>query len=261
MRLLVSIIAGLLLATSAAAANRLDGVWKADPKATKYDARPEFLLLKDGVYECQACTPPIRLPADGKPHPTPDRDYADAMSVTVIDARTMRVASFKDGKMYAEFTRTLSDDGNTMTTVSRSSNNPTGEWKTSTSQLRRVGPAPAGSYAQSGYWLPVVSAQSRPADGGIVITLKVSPDGVTLRANDGSSYTAMFGGPAVTIDGDPGATVAVRRLSKTSFVEENFVKGRATGVNTFTLVGSKTMTIASRNVRSGYTDTFVLRRQ
>jgi hypothetical protein len=262
MKIPVAIVGGLLLVSSAHAASRLDGVWKADPKATKYDDRPEFLLLKDGIYECRACTPPIRLPADGQPHPTPDRDYADAMSVTVVDDRTMRVASYKDGKMYAEFTRTLSADGNVMTTVARSSNNPTGEWKTSTSQLKRVGPAPAGAYAQSGYWSPVITAASTPANGGIVITLKVGTDRITFSDNDNASYTAVFGGPAVAVVGDAsGGTVTVRRLSKTSFEERDFIKGKPSAINTFTLTNATTLTIVSRNLRSGYTDTFVLRKQ
>jgi len=262
MKFLAFLFAGLFLAVPASAASKLDGTWKADIKATKFDERPEFLLLKDGIYECLACTPPIRLPADGKPHPTPDRDYADAMSVTVVDDRTMRVASFKAGKMYAEFTRTLSDDGNTMTTVMRSSNNATGEWKTSTSQLRRVGPAPAGAYAQSGYWSPVITEATKPAGEGIVITLRLRANSLEMRDNEGATYVAPFGGAAVPVAGDAaGGMVSIRRLSPVSFEETNYMKGKVTAINTYALTDPMTLTIASRNVRSGYTDTYVLRRQ
>ncbi|TPG42602.1 hypothetical protein EAH79_01615 [Sphingomonas koreensis] len=262
MTILAFFLAGLFIANPASAASKLDGTWKADIKATKFDERPEFLLLKDGIYECLACTPPIRLPADGKPHPTPDRDYADAMSVTVVDDRTMRVASLKADKMYAEYTRTLSDDGNIMTTVMRSSNNATGEWKTSTSQLRRVGPAPAGAYAQSGYWSPVVTEATKPAGDGIVITLRVRESSLELRDNEGATYIAPFSGSSVPVIGDAsGGTVAIRSLSPVSFEETNYIKGKVTAINTYILTDPMTLTISSRNVRSGYTDTYVLRRQ
>jgi hypothetical protein len=246
-----------MAAVPAAAASPLDGTWKADPLATRFDQRPEFLLLKDGIYECRACTPPLRIPADGQPHATPGRDYADAMSARVLDDRTMQVASYKAGRKYAEFTRTLSSDGNLMTTINRTAPDGAGEWTTRTSQLRRVGPGPAGSFAQSGYWLPVA------ANGGpeLRFQLKVSGRTLSMQDSDGSGYTAVFGGGAVPVVGDrDGAMVSVRLLGPSSFEETNFVRGKMTGVNVYR-VRKRTLTIESRNVRSGFTDTYVLRKQ
>ena len=98
MRSMAALVLSSFVASSAVAASPFDATWKADLSATKFDQRPEFLLLKDGGYECRACTPPIRIPSDGQPHATPGRDYADAMSATVVDERTMIVASLKAGK-------------------------------------------------------------------------------------------------------------------------------------------------------------------
>lgn len=258
MRLIAAIFFTGLGASSAVAGSPFDATWRADLSATKFDQRPEFLLLKDGIYECRACTPPISIAADGQPHSAPGRDYADAMSATVVDERTMIVASYKAGRKYAEFTRTLSADGNLMTTVARSSNNPAGEWKTSTSQLKRVGPAPAGSHAQSGYWSPVAAQTG----GQISFTLKLKGQTMSMRDSDGSSYVAQFGGaPAPIADDSSGGMVALRRLSKTSFEETNFVRGRKIAVNVYAITHRDTLTITSRNLRSGYTDTYVLHRQ
>lgn len=252
-----SLLFALGLSATPLSASPFDATWKADLTATKFDVRPEFLLLKNGIYECNACTPPVRIPADGQPHATPGRDFADAMSATVIDDRVMRVTSFKDGKKFSEFTRTLSVDGNVMTTVMHNLNVATGEWKTSTTQLRRVGPAPAGTYAQSGYWSPIA------AGGGqqIILTLKLSHGRLSMRDADNSSYVARFDGTRVPISGDANATVSLRRLGKRSFQETNFVRGKMTAINTYTLVGANTLTIDSHNVRSGFTDRYVLMKQ
>lgn len=247
----------LALASPALSASPFDGVWKADLAATKADPKSEFLLLKDGSYTCSACTPELRLAADGRAHPTPGRDRADAMSATILDDRTMRVASFKDGKKFAEFTRTLAPDGQIMTTVWQSQDAVTGRWKSTTSRMRRVGPAPPGSFAQSGYWVPIVESTGRE----IVLTLRISQGRLTMRDNDDAHYTAAFDSKPVAITGDPGATAALRWLDRRSFEESNTVRGRPTAINIYRLVDAKTLSIASRNVRSGYTDTYILRKQ
>lgn len=256
----------VLLTTAAAwshvaTASPFDGTWRADPSATKFDSRPEYLLLRDGLYHCFACTPPVHIRADGQPHATPGRDYVDAMSATIVDERTMKVAQFKKGRMVSEFTRTLSADGNLMTTVIRTSIGDKGGAKFRTSRLKRVGPAPAGSYAQSGSWSPVVPKANASADDGLVIRLKSSGDQLTFQSGDAETYTARFGGTKVAVANDPsGSVVSVRRTADNAFEEATYRSGKLSTVDTYTLSSPMTLTVVSRDVRGGYTDTFVFHR-
>ena len=72
-------------AAPAAAANGIDGTWKADLASVQIDQKPDQLLLKAGQYSCATCTPPLTVAADGAFHAVTGRPYADQMSVKVDD--------------------------------------------------------------------------------------------------------------------------------------------------------------------------------
>jgi hypothetical protein len=59
---------GLRLAacTPAVTGPTIDGTYKADVASAKFSTEPDVFTLKDGEYDCTSCTPPYKLPAEGK---------------------------------------------------------------------------------------------------------------------------------------------------------------------------------------------------
>jgi len=252
----------LAIAAPAIAASPFDGTWRVDITSATYDQKPDIMVLKDGVFDCQTCTPPYKLTADGKIHTVTGRDYADAMMVAVVDPNTVKSASYKGGKMYSEQTRVVSPDGAMMTVNWRSNYNAQGQWHSGTNTLKRTGPAPDGAHAISGNWVPEVTEATKLDPNAGVFTLALTSSTVTYKSSTGEHYTARIGGPAVKMIGDQaGSTVSVRRISDTVFEETNYVKGKATSINTITLVDPSTLKMSTNDLRAGFVDEIVARKQ
>src|SRR5208283_1442096 len=92
-----------------------DGTWKVDLSKSKFPTKPDELLLKDGMFECKTCKPEVKIKADGQFQPVSGHPYYDKMMVKVVDDKHVESATTKDGKDMAKESRTVSDDGNTMT--------------------------------------------------------------------------------------------------------------------------------------------------
>ena len=262
--LLLSAVGGLCLSTlPAIAASPFDGTWKVDFKSGTFDQKPDVMILQDGMFDCQTCSPPYKMIADGKVHKVTGRDYADAMSIGVVDDATVKSESYKDGKKYAEQSRKVSADGAVMTVNWSSSYAADGKTRTGTTVLKRTGPGPAGAHAVSGSWVPeVTEATAMNAPDAGIFTISIDGNRVKYKSMIGESYEAQFGGPAVPIVGDrAGQTVSVRRISDTVIEETNYLKGTATGVNTITLVDSKTVKMSSKDLRAGFVDEIMARKQ
>lgn len=258
----ISISVAMIAATPALAASPFDGTWRADPKATKFDPKPDMRVIKDGVYTCSTCTPALTVAADGKINPVAGRDYADAMQVTVVDDRTVKMASFKKGQMYSEQTMTLSPDNAMVTMNWRNNNNPQNKWLSGSGSAKRTGPAPAGAHALSGAWVPVVSDADKIPEEQMVATMSVVGKTYKWSTPLGSSFTGTLGGAAVPIVGNKaGVMVAVKRLSPNSLEATYSLKGTPIAVDTMTVTDPKTMTIAGKDLRAGFVDTTVLRKQ
>lgn len=255
-------LCGLLVAVSAPAlaASPIDGTWKADAATAKLSTKPDVFTIKDGVYDCTSCTPPYKIPADGKPHPVADRDYWDAGSVAVVDANTLQWARYRKGVQISSTRLALSPDGNMLSFTSTSADNAAGKSTTSTSNSKRVGPAPAGSHAVSGSWVGV-NEGAQIAEENLIIKFARVGDVVTATLGTGEHYTATIGGPQVPFVGDKaGATVALT-ASGAGFVETDYVGGKAIGTYTYLPVDATTITFKATNLKSGTTDEFTLKKQ
>lgn len=252
----------LAFATPALAASPWDGTWKMDLKAATYDTKPDVWTLKDGVYDCPTCSPALTVPADGKVHAVKGRDYADAMSVTIVDASTVKTASYKGGKVYGEMVRQLSADGNMLTSNWRNSLNPKNEWQSGTNFAKRAGPAPAGAHAVSGSWTPVVTDATKAPENNLTATLAADDKTFAFNLANGEYYKAAFGGPPVPMVGDKvGTMIAVKRISDTVIEETSYRGGKVISVSTMTMIDPVTIDMASTDVRAGFTDHFILRKQ
>ena len=78
------------------------------------------------MYECKTCVPPVNVKADGQFQKISGDPYRDAVMVKVVDDKHVEMASQKDGKDVSKSTRTVSDDGNTLTINWTYYANPTG---------------------------------------------------------------------------------------------------------------------------------------
>ncbi len=82
--------------------------------ASKLSHKPYVFSVKDGMYDCESCVPKITVKADGQDQPVSGQPY-DMLSVKLADPNTLQTAAKKAGKPTFEQTRTLSQDGKTLT--------------------------------------------------------------------------------------------------------------------------------------------------
>ncbi len=221
------------LAVSAAApalASPFDGTWKADPSTLDAGSKPSVFTLKDGMYSCSTCVPAYKVKADGAFHATPGNPYRDAVSVKIVDARTVKFATQKAGKTTYAMTETVAEDGKTMATDFTDTTAANGTAVTGKMVLRRADAAPAGSHATSGAWLQ--TKDTAVADAGMTATFRSEGKAMTYSTPTGVTYTATIGGPRAPVTGDVGWD-GVTLVSKgaDTLVETDYRGDKKIGVN------------------------------
>ncbi|HSM35103.1 MAG TPA: hypothetical protein VK837_01790 [Longimicrobiales bacterium] len=203
----------------------INGTWRLDPSSASWENDSDRLLLQDGSYTCESCTPPYSVVADGQWHEV-DQPTSDSEMVEVVDERTVRFASRLNGKDMGNSTATVSEDGETMVMefTALGGDVPV----TGTVTFNRVGPALEGAHAMSGEW--EVADIRDITEEGLTVTINVEGDQYTSSGN-GQSFTATLGGEPVAIEGDEtGGMVAVERLADNRYRETYSRDGETTGV-------------------------------
>ena len=112
---LAGMLAVLLLPAAAFAQNAIDGTWKIDMNKVHLPTKPDVLVLKDGMFHCKTCVPPIDVKADGTDQPVSGHPYFDSIAVNVVDAHTVKETDKKNGKVVATETTTVAPDGKSAT--------------------------------------------------------------------------------------------------------------------------------------------------
>jgi hypothetical protein len=255
-------LSGLIFAVSAPASaeSPIDGTWKADTATAKLSTKADVFKIAKGVYDCTSCTPPYKIAADGKPHPVAGRDYWDAASVSVVDANTLQWSRYRKGALVGTTKIVASADGQMLSYTSVSADNAAGKSTTSTSQSKRVGPAPAGAHATSGSWL-AVNDGAQIAEENLTATMSMTGDMVTMTLGTGEHYTAKLNGPKVSFIGDKAGAMVALTKAGTGFVETDYIGGKAVGTYTYMPVDATTMTLKATNLKAGTTDEFTLKKQ
>src|SRR5579862_5826198 len=109
------LLALVLLGIPALGQSSFDGTWRLEMQKAQFEGVHK-MLLKDGVYDCATCDPPIQgFKADGQPHPTSGSPYYDTVVVRVLDDRTVEMSATKNGKLSGRAKETVSADGSTLT--------------------------------------------------------------------------------------------------------------------------------------------------
>lgn len=238
----------------------IDGTYKVDVASAKLSTRPDTFALIDGQYDCTSCTPPYKIPADGKPQPVAGRDYWDAAAVKVVDASTLEFARYRKGAVVGTTKAQVSADGQMLTWTSTSSDNAAGKAVTNVSKSKRSAPAPAGAHAASGSWV-AVNEGAQIADESLMADISLKGDTVTMKLPTGEGYVATLGGPQVPLTGDKaGRTVAVVR-DGAGFKETAYVNGKAVAEITYTPVDATTVNMSMKNLRNNETESFTFKKQ
>ena len=259
-RHLIAVAAVTAFAAPAAAASVFDGSWKGDMAASQLSKKPNIYALSGGKYSCSTCVPPVSVAADGKPHPVVGNPYYDKLTVTVVDAKTVKRVTTKGGKTMGETTSVVSADGKSLTSSYTDTTAVNGVPVTGTRKLTRAAAGPAGSHAIAGSW---IDAGGESSDAGLSFTMALAGDTVKYSTPTGIAYAAKLGAPPSSVVGDPGWTkVAVTREDTRTLVETDYLNDKVIGVSRLTIAADgKTMMVDADDRLSGRKSKYVARKQ
>ena len=248
-----------LMASPVFAASPFDGTWLWDAASTELSDKPDIYLLNNGMYRCQSCASPYDVPADGQDHLVNGPHDYDAIAVTIVDPRHVRVDAIKAGKPMASTMFSVSSDNKQL--ISESTDLSAAAPVTSRLLSERIEGGPAGSHTLSGSW-----RQSRlegVSENGATVTLKVTNMGISFTDPTGFNYHAKFDGAEYPVHGVEGnRTVKVRLISKDMFEETTKQDGQVVSVIRLTVAADgKTARYVSENLHEGVTTRGVLRKQ
>lgn len=221
-----------------------DGTWKGDLGSVKFPQKPDEYLLKDGVYHCKTCAPPIQVKADGQDQKVAGHPYFDAMNIKVVDDRTIEEVDKKNGKTVATSKTWVSPDGNTLMFEFTDSSATNADPVTGKGSETRVSKGPAGSHAISGSWR--IAKIESMSENGLTVSYKVTGDSLTMSTLNGQGYTAKLDGTEAPYKGDPGTTsVCVKKINDHELEETDKRDGKVISVARVTVsTDGKTMNIA-----------------
>jgi len=263
--LMVEFAIGLLLPLAAAAQSDFDGTWKIDLSKTVPAAEPEIFLLENGMYHCKTCVPKIDIKADGQDQSVAGSPYYDAISVIVVDDRSIEQTEKKNGKTVRKTKMIVSGDGNSATVEFTDNTTTNADPITGKLLLTRPPKAkhpPAGAHVISGTWK--LSKMTDFSDNALTFTFKVEDNTLTMTNPTGPSYTAKMDGTETPYKGDAGIdSVSVLRLGEHTFVETDKRGGKAVRNTRVMMLPETTKTIdliVNDNIRNT-TVLFVAERQ
>ena len=259
--ILAGLAAAFLLPVPSMAQSAFDGTWKGDLSTVKFSSKPDVYVLKSKVYKCTSCVPPISVKADGAPHKVSGHPYYDAVAIKIVDDKSIHETDYKTGKVVAESTTTVSDDGNTLNFEFTDSSNSNAAPVTGKGSETRVAAGPKGAHAISGSWH--TDAFSGMSDNGLTVMFKVTGDSLAMSDLTGHSYTAKLDGTDAPEKGDPGVTsVSVKKIGADTIEETDKRKDKVVGVLTMKAApGGKTMAVTYEDKLRGATITYTANKQ
>ena len=250
-------LVALCVATVAKAQSPFDGTWKTDLSQTKFSPKPLAFYISQGWYHCVTCNPAFDVPADGQDHAVTGLSY-DTISITIVDAHSISIATKKGGQADYEQTRTVSADGKTLTVKSTGHPVNGGAPTSFESVAKRSGMAPAGVHAASGQW---VVQKETGSDNGLLTTYKMNGDQFTMTSPTGETYTAKFDGADYPVTGAHSYNgVSLKKINANTIEETDKRYGKVVDVSTMTVNG-KMMTVVDNDKATGRTSTYVAKKQ
>jgi hypothetical protein len=249
----------LCVPASSFAQSPFDGTWRTNMEQSKLSPKPNVYSVNKGTYDCSTCSPKIAVKADGQDQSVTGQSY-DTISVREIDPKSIATTTRKNGKVVTEQTRTVSDDGNTLTIKVTSHPENSDQTVSSEATFTRVGKAPAGANGTSGSWRINKVTES---DNGLTTTFKSSGDELSMSTPTGESYTAKLDGKDYPVKGTYGYnSVSLKRVDARTMEETDKRDGKVVEVSTMTVApDGKKMTVVATNKLTGRTSTYVAEKQ
>lgn len=211
----------MFLAASAMSQSVFNGTWRPDPQIFSPTRKADVIELANGVYECQTCTPPYKVKADGQDQKIIGNPDYDTLSVTLVDDRTVTKIAKKGGTVVLDSKVVVSADGQTKTevqTIYFMAPRPIEV----TSHSSRVSTAPQGAHLLSGSWRMTDLDVSNHAEDTI---FKVAGDTLTMSDRMGRSFSAKFDGTEAPYKGSDEFTSVSLKLIDDHTIEESDKKG------------------------------------
>ena len=231
---LAAVMAAGIMPVCCFAQSAFDGTWKIDTNQIHLSDKPEVLVVKDGMYQCKTCVPPIDIKADGTDQPVKGHPYFDAIAIHMVDAHTLQETDKRGGKVVATSTMTLSADGNQANFEFSDSSAGDGQAVTGKGVMTRVGKPTADTSGFSGSWK--TQKLDAISDNGMLMTFKKDGDMLHMNTPNGLSYDARLGGADAPFKGDPGVTtVSVKQMSERHIVETDKRNGKVITISDMTV--------------------------
>jgi len=244
---------------SSFAQSPFDGTWRINLDQAKMSPTPSVFSVNKGMYDCSSCSPKIHVKADGQDQSVIGQPY-DTISVREIDAKSIAITTKKSGKTVSEQTRTVSDNGKTLT--AKITGHPENSDETVSVEVTatRVGKAPAGANGTSGSWQ---NNKVNESENGLITTYKNSGDELSMSTPTGVSYTATLDGKDYPVKGSYNYnSVSLKRIDDRTMEETDKRDGKVVDVSRITVSpDGKEMTIVTTNKPTGRVSTFVAEKQ
>ncbi|MGC8535178.1 MAG: hypothetical protein ACP5QR_06545 [Rhizomicrobium sp.] len=235
-----TLLAGSLLCLQTALASPagFNGTWKEDLSTVKMGGEPYSIRVAKGLFVCSSCVPQTTVRADGAPHALKANAAIDALSVTVLNARTIRLDEFKDDRKVGTVRFVVNKGGNSATY--QSSNLQTGV--TGKLTFKRLGPIIKGANLVSGRWVPIkiigMSTKAR------TVTYTIADKMIAMTTPTGQSYVAPFDGRLAPFKGDAQITKVAVTLKGNTLTERDYDASKLVKLTISTLLpGGKTMKV------------------
>jgi len=227
--------AGLLsLSSPCAAQSVFNGTWRPDPQIYSPTRKPDVFDLANGTYDCQTCTPPYKIKADGHDHAISGNPDYDTLSITLVDDRSVKKVAKKGGNTVVESEMIVSDDGQKLTerqTIYFMAPRPI-EFTTHSSRLSAGSP---GAHQISGTWRMTDGDVSNHAEDTI---FRVTGNTLAMSDRMGRSFSAKLDGMEAPYNGsDEFTSVSLKMLDDHTIEEFDRRGGRVVKISRWS-VGS-----------------------
>lgn len=240
-----------LIAAGEGRASPFDGSWRTDLSSLEFPARPELVVLKDGVYECRSCTPPYSLAADGVFHRVADDPSVDERRVDVVDSQSVRFVDRNADRISREVVVRVAPDGRSRTIAWSEFGGPgTPRIAGKTIQVRQDDPA-TEAHVISGSWQTVGLVDV--TDAAMTETLKLENGILSMSRATGESYRAQIDGPPAPYAGNPAIThVLVTRAGPRELIEKSLYRGEVLTILYRSIsADGRTQLLRAENVKTG----------
>jgi hypothetical protein len=214
----VSVLLGLMGVSHLGIAQSVfNGTWRPDPQTFSPTRKPDAVELTNGLYDCQTCTPPYKIKADGHDQAITGNPYYDTLSIATVDDRTVMKIAKKSGKVVAESKIAVSADGKTKTEVQTIYDMAPRPIEM-TSHSSRVSVGSQGSHLVSGAWRMTDGDVSNHAEDTI---FKISGKALEMSDRMGRSFSAKLDGTEAPYKGSEDFTSVSLKMIDSHTIEES----------------------------------------